>query len=279
MESGWASLTCSVVSPDASAPVRVTSTLNSAATVSACYCSHSRSSPLPRSGGRCQVTSTPSPTRSSSAALEGSAGQYRSCWSGCRGGCLRHPAGHAPTGRLVIGWACCIGGVLGIAHALAGTPQPVEGAAAMRGGGGFVGFMVSAPLVSGLTTWVAVPVMVLMVGFGVLVLTATPVHQVPERLAELRDRLLLRSQVPDDDVIDLVAEDSHELAAPMPRRKRNWFGMRRDDDAIVPTGPEAFETPVIAEAMADPVTDEQLDELEAIHAAEVDAALDPGAPR
>ena len=190
---------------------------------------------------------------------------------------LRHPAGHAPTGRLVIGWACCIGGVLGIAHAVAGTPQPVEGAEAMRSGGGFAGFMVAAPLVSGLTTWVAVPVMALMVGFGVLVLTATPVHQVPERLAELRDRLLLRTPASDDDVIDLVADDSHELAAPMPRRKRNWFGMRRDDEPIVPTGPEAFETPVIAEAMANPVTDEQLDELEAIHAAEVDAALDPGA--
>ncbi len=192
---------------------------------------------------------------------------------------LRHPAGHAPTGRLVIGWACCIGGVLGIAHALAGTPQPVEGAAAMRSGGGFVGFMVSAPLVSGLTTWIAVPVMALMVGFGVLVLTATPVHQVPERLAELRDRLLLRSQTSDDDVIDLVAEDSHELVAPVPRRKRNWswLGMRRDDEPIVPTGPEAFETPVIAEVLADPVTDDQLDELEAIHASEVDAALDPGA--
>ncbi len=94
---------------------------------------------------------------------------------------LRHPAGHAPTGRLVIGWAATIGGTLGIVHALAGTPQPVDGAEAMRSAGGFIGFMVAAPLVSGLTVWIAVPLMVLMVGFGVLVLTATPVHQVPER--------------------------------------------------------------------------------------------------
>ena len=49
---------------------------------------------------------------------------------------LRHPAGHAPTGRLVIGWAATVGGALGIAHALAGTPQPVEGASAMRSGRG-----------------------------------------------------------------------------------------------------------------------------------------------
>ena len=117
---------------------------------------------------------------------------------------LRHPAGHAPTGRLVIGWAAVIGGVLGIAHALAGTPQPVDGASAMREGGGFVGFLVAAPLVSGLTVWLAVPVMALAVAFGVLVLTATPVHQVPERLAALRARLLGRT---DDEVVDLVAAD------------------------------------------------------------------------
>ena len=168
---------------------------------------------------------------------------------------LRHPAGHAPTGRIVIGWAACIGGVLGIAHALAGTPQPVEGAAAMRDGGGFVGFMVAAPLVSGLTVWLALPVMVLLVGFGLLVLTSTPVHLVPERLGELRDRLLLRPPADEydddeDDVIDLVADDSHDLATPARRRRRGWFRHRRDDESHVRTGPEAFETPVVADDLA-----------------------------
>ncbi|MFL6181541.1 MAG: DNA translocase FtsK [Actinomycetes bacterium] len=175
---------------------------------------------------------------------------------------LRHPAGHAPTGRIVIGWVACIGGVLGIAHALAGTPQPFDGASAMRSGGGFVGFMVAAPLVSGLTVWLAVPVMVLMVGFGVLVLTATPVHQVPERLAELRDRMLLRPPVDEEDVIDLVADDRHDLAEPPRRRRRGWFRNRRDDEPLVPTGPEAFETPLLAEERA------AADEAEALHASE-----------
>jgi DNA segregation ATPase FtsK/SpoIIIE, S-DNA-T family len=156
---------------------------------------------------------------------------------------LRHPAGHAPTGRLVIGWAAVIGGVLGIAHALVGTPQPVDGASAMREGGGFVGFMVAAPLVSGLTVWLAIPVMALAVAFGVLVLTATPVHQVPERLGALRARLTGRGG---DEVIDLVAADSHDLAAPV-RQRRSWFRSRRPAPAFEPTGPDAFETPVIAD--------------------------------
>ena len=172
---------------------------------------------------------------------------------------LRHPAGHAPTGRLVIGWAAVIGGVLGIAHALAGTPQPVEGAGAMRSGGGFVGFLVAAPLVSGLTVWLAVPVMALMVGFGLLVLTSTPVHLVPDRLAALRDRLLLRP--PPDEVIDLVAADSHDLGA-TPHRRRGWFRSRRSAEPPVPTGPEAFESPVLAE--------------EQVSANDVDDSIDDG---
>ena len=157
---------------------------------------------------------------------------------------LRHPAGHAPTGRLVIGWAATIGGALGIVHALAGTPQPVEGAEAMRSAGGFVGFMVAAPLVSGLTVWLAIPVMLLMVGFGVLVLTATPVHQVPQRLRALRDRLLYGQS--DDQVIDLVDADSHELNAPVPSGRRGWFWSRKAERPT-PTGPEAFETPMLTE--------------------------------
>jgi S-DNA-T family DNA segregation ATPase FtsK/SpoIIIE len=187
---------------------------------------------------------------------------------------LRHPAGHAPTGRIVIGWAACIGGVLGIAHALAGTPQPVDGATAMRAGGGFVGFMVAAPLVSGLTAWLAVPVMVLMVGFGVLVLTSTPVHAVPERLGELRDRLLMRQ--PDDDVIDLVAEDRHDLNEPMPRRRFAWFRNRRNDDPITLTGREAFESPVIADELEPEELDEH--ELDEHDIDDVPAGVDVGAP-
>ncbi|HVQ19282.1 MAG TPA: DNA translocase FtsK, partial [Actinomycetes bacterium] len=113
---------------------------------------------------------------------------------------LRHPAGRAPTGRLVVGWGALLGGVLGLAHAFAGTPQPPEGAVAMRHGGGFIGFLFSAPVVSAVTVWVAVPLLILLSLFGVLVLTATPVHQVPARLRSARDRVF-RVQPHDPDVV------------------------------------------------------------------------------
>src|SRR5262249_27655249 len=44
----------------------------------------------------------------------------------------------------------------------------------------------SAPLVAALTPWVAAPLLALVCGFGLLVITGTPLHRVPERLTMLR---------------------------------------------------------------------------------------------
>jgi DNA segregation ATPase FtsK/SpoIIIE, S-DNA-T family len=100
---------------------------------------------------------------------------------------LRHPERNAQTGRMVIGWTCLLLGGLGLVHIAAGTPQPGAGADAMRSGGGLIGFFVSAPLVAALTPWIAAPLLALISGFGLLVITGTPVHRVPDRLAELRN--------------------------------------------------------------------------------------------
>jgi DNA segregation ATPase FtsK/SpoIIIE, S-DNA-T family len=98
---------------------------------------------------------------------------------------LRHPDRNAETGRMVIGWSAMIVGGLGLIHIANGTPPPTAGAAAMRSAGGFIGFFASAPLVAAVTPWVAAPLLALLCGFGLLVITATPVHRIPERLAEL----------------------------------------------------------------------------------------------
>ncbi len=99
---------------------------------------------------------------------------------------LRHPARNAQTGRMVIGWTALLLGGLGLVHIAAGTPSPAAGPAAMQSGGGLIGFLVSAPLVAGLTLWLAAPLLALVSGFGLLVITATPLHRVPDRIAELR---------------------------------------------------------------------------------------------
>jgi S-DNA-T family DNA segregation ATPase FtsK/SpoIIIE len=99
---------------------------------------------------------------------------------------LRHPDRNAETGRMIIGWLALMIGVVGLVHIANGTPQPDAGAAAMRHAGGLIGFLASAPLVAALTPWVAAPLLALVAGFGVLVITATPVHTIPGRLGGLR---------------------------------------------------------------------------------------------
>jgi len=99
---------------------------------------------------------------------------------------LRHPDRNAETGRIVIGGLALTVGVLGLVHIAHGTPSPANGAGAIRAAGGFIGFFASAPLVAAVTPWVAGPLLALACGFGLLVITGTPLHRVPERLTMLR---------------------------------------------------------------------------------------------
>jgi FtsK/SpoIIIE family/FtsK alpha domain/Ftsk gamma domain/LAGLIDADG-like domain/4TM region of DNA translocase FtsK/SpoIIIE len=99
---------------------------------------------------------------------------------------LRHPDRNSETGRITIGWSALIVGALGLVHIAHGTPSPSDGAGAIRSAGGLIGFFASAPLVAALTPWVAAPLLALVCGFGVLVITGTPLHRVPDRFAELR---------------------------------------------------------------------------------------------
>src|SRR5215471_21233999 len=109
---------------------------------------------------------------------------------------LRHPDRNAETGRIVIGGLALTVGVLGLVHIAHGTPSPANGAGAIRAAGGFIGFFASAPLVAALTPWVAAPLLALVCGFGLLVITGTPLHRVPERLT------MLRGTGPADDAAD-----------------------------------------------------------------------------
>ncbi len=99
---------------------------------------------------------------------------------------LRHPDRNAETGRIVIGGLALTVGVLGLVHIAHGTPSPASGTGAIQAAGGFIGYFASAPLVAAVTPWVAAPLLALVCGFGLLVITGTPLHRVPERLADLR---------------------------------------------------------------------------------------------
>jgi DNA segregation ATPase FtsK/SpoIIIE-like protein len=99
---------------------------------------------------------------------------------------LRHPDRNSATARAAIGWTALLLGAAGLIHIAKDIPRPSDGTAAMRAGGGLVGFVMSAPLSAAVTSWVAALLLVLLAAFGVLVISGTPLHRIPERLGHLR---------------------------------------------------------------------------------------------
>ncbi|MFV2209576.1 DNA translocase FtsK 4TM domain-containing protein [Actinomadura sp. LOL_016] len=152
---------------------------------------------------------------------------------------LRHPEQHEDTGRVVIGITALGAGVLGILHLAAGVPSPADDMAGVRESGGVLGWLVSAPLDTALSGWVAVPLLLLLSGFGVLVVTATPINKVPERLADLWAVATLQGR-PETAPAD-GAEDAAQEDAPAPRKRRRKGRKGADGDDAENGEPEIGE--------------------------------------
>src|SRR4051812_8431095 len=128
---------------------------------------------------------------------------------------LRHPPHPEARGRLMIGWLSVVAAVVGVAPVVG----PDESPPAPSGAGGLLGGAVGPPLSAGVGAVVTVLLLVLLAFFGLLVVTATPVHQVPERLREWADRQLGRDgEYDEDDPFEFDDED--EVPAPKTRRSR-----------------------------------------------------------
>jgi DNA segregation ATPase FtsK/SpoIIIE, S-DNA-T family len=118
---------------------------------------------------------------------------------------LRHPDRNSDTARAAIGWAALLLGLLGLLQIAKGDPRPAAGAAAMRTAGGYVGYAVGGPLAAALTPWVAAPLLGLLAVFGILVITGTPLHRIPERLSGLREVFGHAGPPPGDDGLEIDA--------------------------------------------------------------------------
>jgi len=102
---------------------------------------------------------------------------------------LRAPQEDAATSRAAVGTTALAFAACGLAHVAADIPTPPEGAEGMRNAGGIIGFLASSPLEAAVSVYGTVPLLLLLGLFGLLVITATPLHQVPERLRATFDRL------------------------------------------------------------------------------------------
>ncbi len=149
---------------------------------------------------------------------------------------MRDPERSGPVGRQVIGWSALSFGVLGLVHLANGNPQPELGdATALAEGGGAVGFVVSSLLLDLLRTpYLVVPLLLLLAVFGILVVTATPIHQVRARVSGLL------GHVPG---VDKAADDGDPDATQPIRVRRR----RRGADIDPEMGDPAYDSPVLAD--------------------------------
>ncbi|MGX1133592.1 S-DNA-T family DNA segregation ATPase FtsK/SpoIIIE [Streptomyces glaucescens] len=135
---------------------------------------------------------------------------------------IRHPEKPEANGRIVIGLSALVFGVLGQVHIACGSPARSAGMQAIRDAGGLIGWGAATPLTYTMTDVLAVPLLVLLTVFGLLVVTATPVNAIPQRLRLLGVRLgLVRDPEPDEfGEDDERYEDQWREALPARPRRR-----------------------------------------------------------
>ncbi|MEV6130494.1 DNA translocase FtsK [Streptomyces violaceusniger] len=155
---------------------------------------------------------------------------------------ILHPERPEANGRIVIGLSALVIGVLGQVHIACGAPGRGQGTEAIQDAGGLIGWAVSRPLIYLMGDVLAVPLLVLLTVFGLLVVTATPVAAIPQRLRQLGVRLgLVRDD--EDAYASEAGYDTGEYAdewreTPARRARRTSLAKEDPDGA---GGPERAE--------------------------------------
>ncbi|MGX1614167.1 DNA translocase FtsK [Micromonospora chalcea] len=119
---------------------------------------------------------------------------------------MRTPADPEHRGRGLVGWGSMMLATASMLHIGQNPVDEVQRDYA----GGLLGAGVGDLLKSAVTAWVAMPLLLLLLVFGLLVVTATPINKIPERLGLRGD-----PGVPEDEEEEAEAE-----AAAKPARKR-----------------------------------------------------------
>ena len=99
---------------------------------------------------------------------------------------LRHPDRNQATRRAALGWVALLLGLTGLLEIAKGAPRPSAGAQVIRQAGGYIGYGVGGPVSRVLTPWVTGLLLALLAVFGLLLITGTTLHRIPERLSGLR---------------------------------------------------------------------------------------------
>lgn len=195
---------------------------------------------------------------------------------------IRHPEKPEANGRIVIGLSALVIGVLGQVHIGCGSPARADGMAAIRDAGGLIGWATSTPLIFTMGEVLAVPLLVLLTVFGLLVVTATPVNAIPQRLRLLGTKLGIVQPAPEAVEGDYADDERYEeqWREALPARSR-----RRAEAPEAYTADQAEEEALTRRrrprrASAQPSLDRPLDAVDvaAAAAAALDGAVLHGMP-
>lgn len=124
---------------------------------------------------------------------------------------FRSPDQKQETARITVGTIALLVSATGLAHMFNGSEG--TGATAMRHGGGWIGYGVTKPLIAVLTPLLTYPVLLLVFGFGLLVVTATPFSQVAIRIKSTF--VWLKSKAPKRSVEDDEIYESEPFETPL----------------------------------------------------------------
>ncbi|MEH0981264.1 FtsK/SpoIIIE family DNA translocase [Micromonospora sp. CPCC 205556] len=109
---------------------------------------------------------------------------------------MRTPVDAAHRGRGLVGWGSMLVATAAMLHIGQDPVDQVQRDYA----GGLVGAGIGDLLERAVTAWVAVPLLVLLLVFGLLVVTATPINKIPERLGLLAGTLVAPPEAGETDV-------------------------------------------------------------------------------
>ncbi|MCU1513258.1 MAG: cell division protein FtsK, partial [Microbacteriaceae bacterium] len=158
---------------------------------------------------------------------------------------FRHPSSVHDNGRIGIGLSLMLITVSALSHIFGGQPQPADGVEGMARGGGILGWVLAQPLIAVGSTYLAVPIVIVLLLLSLFILTKTPPNRIGARLGQLY-AYLFGAQLPEPrdssakssgtgtfGDLDLEPED----AASLPWWRRNKS--QREDEP-------AFDSPVLS---------------------------------
>jgi S-DNA-T family DNA segregation ATPase FtsK/SpoIIIE len=167
---------------------------------------------------------------------------------------FRHPSSVNDNGRIGIGLAMLLITISALCHIFGGQPQPTAGMVVLARAGGLLGWLLAAPLISIASSFVATPIVIILLLLSVFVITKTPPTQIRARLRELYS-YLFGAQLPDPDVRATSSSDTGTLGN---------LGFEAEDVASLPwwrrnkthhEGDPAFDSPVVVRGNTTEVID------------------------